>query len=299
MTMTPQLGLMAQATTGNGIDWLYQYSQSITDLTLSKGDVLSQLGMYMLGVVSLLVLLTHVVHMIYPTLSWGGRHVVNIGTFYRFAIRFSICFLMEHFWATPLPGLSFGLNHLFAFFAQVIVQAIDQQSLTTLQKLLADAWANTTAPPYYAISQVAMYYLVVVLMGVAGALLFLVNISGFLLYAVGAMFGPIMIPLYMTDTFRGKFMGFVDNLLGFAMIRAVASMFIFVWASFLTKFLWLTFHGNYSVASWLANLYPVVATFGAFILNMLFVPTITQAIFGGAAGAAGRVEMVASRIMSL
>jgi type IV secretion system protein VirB6 len=35
---------------------------------------------------------------------------------------------------------------------------------------------------------------------------------------------------------------------------------------------------------WLANLIPCVMVFIAFIINMLFIPSMTQAIFGGAAG---------------
>jgi hypothetical protein len=35
---------------------------------------------------------------------------------------------------------------------------------------------------------------------------------------------------------------------------------------------------------WLANLIPCVMVFIAFIINMLFIPSMTQAIFGGASG---------------
>ena len=38
---------------------------------------------------------------------------------------------------------------------------------------------------------------------------------------------------------------------------------------------------------WLANLIPCTMVFIAFIINMLFIPSMTQAIFGGAAGMAG------------
>jgi len=34
---------------------------------------------------------------------------------------------------------------------------------------------------------------------------------------------------------------------------------------------------------WLANLIPCIMVFVAFIVNMLFIPSMTQAIFGGAA----------------
>jgi hypothetical protein len=73
-------------------------------------------------------------------------------------------------------------------------------------------------------------------------------------------------------------------LISFAMIRAVAAAFIFVWAGFMNTFLQQTFNGNYSIEMWLANLIPCIMVFVAFIANMLFIPSMTQAIFGGAAG---------------
>ncbi len=88
----------------------------------------------------------------------------------------------------------------------------------------------------------------------------------------------------MTRTFRGKFFHFLDVLLGFAMIRAVAAAFIFVWAGFLNAFVQQTFNGNYSMEMWLANLIPCTMVFIAFIINLLFIPSMTQAIFGGTRG---------------
>ena len=49
-------------------------------------------------------------------------------------------------------------------------------------------------------------------------------------------------------------------------------------------FLQQTFNGNYSMDMWIANLIPCLMVFVAFIINMLFIPSMTQAIFGGAAG---------------
>ncbi len=45
---------------------------------------------------------------------------------------------------------------------------------------------------------------------------------------------------------------------------------------------------------WLLNLIPCVMVFIAFILNMLFIPAITQTLFGGGAGLTGKMgEMMA------
>jgi hypothetical protein len=134
--------------------------------------------------------------------------------------------------------------------------------------------------------QILCYFLVQILLGLASAILFLINCSAFILYGVTALFGPIFVPLLMTKTFRAKFFHFLDVLISFAMIRAVAAAFIFVWAGFLNGFIQQTFNGNYSMEMWLANLIPCTMVFIAFIINMLFIPSMTQAIFGGAAGMA-------------
>jgi hypothetical protein len=49
---------------------------------------------------------------------------------------------------------------------------------------------------------------------------------------------------------------------------------------------------------WLANLIPCTMVFIAFIINMLFIPSMTQAIFGGAAGMAGSMGSVIGRVVS-
>ena len=114
-----------------------------------------------------------------------------------------------------------------------------------------------------------------------------------------ALFGPVFIPLLMTRTFRAKFFHFLDVLIGFAMIRAVAAAFIFVWAGFMNAFIQQTFNGNYSMEMWLANLIPCTMVFIAFIINMLFIPSMTQAIFGGAAGMADSVSKVGGAVASI
>jgi type IV secretion system protein VirB6 len=100
----------------------------------------------------------------------------------------------------------------------------------------------------------------------------------------------------MTKTFRGKFLHFVDVLLSLAMIRAVASAFIFVWGGFLQAFVLQTFQSDYSMKMWLANLIPCIALFLAFCINMLYVPSLTQLIFGGGAGAAERLDQLISKV---
>lgn len=280
-----------------GVDWLYQFTNNLTNLTTQNSAALSSAGMTLLAFVSFIKLVRMVADWNIATMTISiNAAPVRLGDLVEFLITLVVCLLIINYWATPFPGASFGFSHLFSYFAQVIVQALDQNSLSQLQSAMQQATDNTPQPSYLAPLEIAMYLLVYLVMGLASGILFLINCSSFIFYGVAALFGPIFVPLLMSRTFRGKFYHFVDVLLSFAMIRAVAAAFIFVWSGFIVTFLNQTFNGDYSIPMWIANFFPVMSVFIAFILNMLFVPSMTQAIFGGAAGLASTAAEIAAGV---
>src|SRR5258708_985692 len=281
------IALLAQSlpSAGSGIDWLYQFTNNLTNLTTQNGGALTQLGLTELSAMAMFSLISMVVN--WNTTSMTLRfhaQPVHAGDLVNFLVRLIVCCLLENYWVNPFPGASFGINHFFSYIAQAMVAAFDQSSLDQLLQLLKTAGDNTTMPSLMAPTQILCYFLVQILLGLASAILFLINCSSFILYGVTALFGPVFIPLLMTQTFRAKFFHFLDVLIGFAMIRAVAAAFIFVWAGFMNAFIQKTFNGDYSIGIWLADLIPCTMVMIAFIINMLFIPNMTQAIFGGAAG---------------
>jgi hypothetical protein len=294
--------LLAQAlpSASSGVDWLYQFTNNLTNLTTQNGGALTQLGMTELACISFFMLVSMVVNWQTSTMTFRlHHHPIQAGDLTKFLLRLIICCLLETYWVNPFPGASFGINHFFSYIAQAMVAAFDQSSLDSLLQLLKTAGDNTAMPSITAPVQILCYFLVQILLGLASAILFLINCSAFILYGVTALFGPIFVPLLMTNTFRAKFFHFLDVLISFAMIRAVAAAFIFVWAGFMNAFIQQTFNGNYSMEMWLANLIPCTMVFIAFIINMLFIPSMTQAIFGGAAGMAGGIVKVGGTIASI
>jgi hypothetical protein len=295
------IALLAQATpsTSSGVDWLYQFTNNLTNLTTQNGGALTQLGLTELSCISLFVLVSMSINWSTTGMTFRiHREHLHVGDLTNFLLRLIICCLLESYWVNPFPGASFGINHFFSYIAQAMVAAFDQSSLNSLLSLLKTAGDNTQMPGLTAPVQILCYFFVQALLGLASAILFLINCSAFILYGVTALFGPIFVPLLMTKTFRGKFFHFLDVLIGFAMIRAVAAAFIFVWAGFMNAFIQQTFNGNYSMEMWLANLIPCTMVFVAFIVNMLFIPSMTQAIFGGAAGMAGSMGSVVGKVVS-
>ncbi len=290
---------MLAFTIGGGTDWLGVFTTNLDNLTTQNGGALSQIGTLFLTFVATMMLIKMVVQWNTASMSFSINPLFSSplqgGQLVNFLFRLAICALMETYWVNPIPGAGFGLSHLFSYCAAQIVQTLDQNSLSNLQTLLQQAGDGTEAPSLLQMDQLVCYYLVVCILGAAQGILFLINISGFILYAVCALFGPIFIPLYMTDSFRGKFLRFVEVLLSLAMVRAVAAAFVFVWAGFMSTFIQQTFAGDYSLKMWLANFIPVAMVFICFIVNMLYIPSITQMIFGGGAGLVGGAERAIMR----
>ena len=282
------------------MDWLYQFTNNLTNLTTQNGGALTQLGLAELSAIALFTLISMIIN--WNTSGMTLRfhtQPVRAGDLTNFLLKLIVCCLLENYWVNPFPGASFGINHFFSYIAQAMVAAFDQSSLDNLLQLLKTAGDGTAMPSITAPVQILCYILVQILLGLASAILFVINCSAFILYGVTALFGPIFIPLLMTQNFKAKFFHFLDVLISFAMIRAVAAAFIFVWAGFLNGFIQQTFNGNYSMEMWIANLIPCLMVFIAFIVNMLFIPSMTQAIFGGAAGMAESLVKVGGTVASI
>jgi TrbL/VirB6 plasmid conjugal transfer protein len=291
------IAILAQFVPSAGMNWLYQFTNNLTNLTTQNGGALTQLGVTELSAIAFFKLVSMVVNWNTSAMTLRFHtHSVRAGEMTQFLLRLIICSLLINYWVNPFPGASFGINHFFSYIAQAMVAAFDQNSLDQLLNLLKTAGDGTSMPSFTAPIQILCYVLVQLMLGLASAILFVINCSAFILYGVTALFGPVFVPLLMTQNFKAKFFHFLDVLISFAMIRAVAAAFIYVWAGFMNGFLQQTFNGNYSMDMWIANLIPCLMVFVAFIINMLFIPSMTQAIFGGAAGLTSAAPGVAGSI---
>ncbi|RRA50453.1 type IV secretion system protein [Acidipila sp. EB88] len=285
-------------TTYGSVNWLYQFTNNLTDLTTQHADVLTSLGTTELSFIALLMLVGLVMEWNFRGMAIGGyHHPLHVGDLMRFFRTLLICSLMETYWTTPMPGASFGLAHLFAYLAQVIVTAFDQNSLNTLTQLLNDASQNTPMPSGFAVAEHICYWLVELMMALASGILFYLNCSSFIMYGVTSLFGPLFIPLMMVPSLRGMFLSFMQTLLSFGMIRAVAGGYIFIWSGFLMAFMQRVFNGNYSIAMWEANWVGVGAVFVAFFVSLAGVMKLTQDIFGGSASSASGLGSLMNKVM--
>ena len=75
MILHPMASLAFFLQAGPGVDWLYQFTNNLTNLTTANGDALSSVGMSLLAFISLIKLVRMVAHwnISTMTISWSTR----------------------------------------------------------------------------------------------------------------------------------------------------------------------------------------------------------------------------------
>src|SRR5258708_34551204 len=150
----------------SGVDWLYQFTNNLTNLTTQNGGALTQLGLTELSCIALFTLVSMSVNWSTTGMTFRLHHDhVHIGDLTNFLLRLIICCLLENYWVNPFPGASFGINHFFSYIAQAMVAAFDQSSLDSLLQLLKTAGDNTAMPSMMAPLQILCYIIVQGLLG--------------------------------------------------------------------------------------------------------------------------------------
>ncbi len=162
-------------TTPGVVYWLAQFTQSLTDLTLQNDGALSNFGMILLTFIATMNLIGIAVRMSSWSAHFGGFRSVSFDELRTFLSRLLFCCVIEHYWVTNLPGASFGFNRMFSYIAAAIAQILDQTQLNQLTALLANAGHNTSVPTVFAPMETICYWFVEGFLGLASAILFLIN----------------------------------------------------------------------------------------------------------------------------
>ena len=126
--------MLAQAlpSTSSGVDWLYQFTNNLTNLTTQNGGALTQLGLTELSCIAFFTLVSMSVNWSTTGMTFRLHHDhLHVGDLVNFLLRLILCCLLETYWVNPFPGASFGINHFFSYIAQAMVAAFDQSSLNT------------------------------------------------------------------------------------------------------------------------------------------------------------------------
>ena len=94
-----------------GTDWLYQFTNNLTDLTTANGGALTNLGLTLLSAIAFFQLISMVITFSTANMSVSWTNTpLELGDVVRFMLRLVFCCLLITYWVNPLPATTCGLN---------------------------------------------------------------------------------------------------------------------------------------------------------------------------------------------
>jgi len=284
-----------------GVNWLSQVTDQINALVTNNGDQLVDLGTTELAFFAIFTLVGIVVRWQISHMVIGFRPVnYTIGDLLAFFINLAACSLLLHYYNTPLPGAGISIHQIFPALAKAVTNILDQGLIDGFLDRVRAAAAGTQPPSAFNLMGAMVYATVLVNVAFMDLIMFAVNAFGFIALGMFTLFGPLIIPLFITRNFKQKFWHWVDGLLVFSMFRAVSAAVSFIFANVLIGFFDNTVAGDYSLGHWLALIPALILLNGGFLWSMFQVPRLTGMIFGGVAGQAqGFVDTITSSIVAL
>jgi len=284
-----------------GVNWLSQVTDQVNALVTNYGDQLVALGTTELTFFAIFTLVGIVVRWQISHMVIGFRPVnYTIGDLLAFFINLAACSLLLHYYNAPLPGASMSIHQIFPAFAKAVTNILDQSLIDGFLDRVREAATGTQAPSAFNLTGAIVYATVLFNVAFMDLIMFAVNAFGFIALGLFTLFGPLLIPLFITRSFKHKFWQWVDGILVFSMFRAVSAAISFIYLNVMIGFFDNTVAGDYSLGHWLALIPTLILLNGGLLWSMFQVPRITGMIFGGVSSQAQVfVDNVTSSIVAL
>jgi hypothetical protein len=166
-----------------------------------------------------------------------------------------------------------------------LARIISARSVQNAQESLNTLWNSLEQPSVFAILANLLYWLMLIVIGLAQfAVLFVVSF-GMIASAVCALVGPLFVPFFIVPTLEWLFWNWLKAFIQYSFIAVIANAFIFVFERFLTRFI-ETMPPGLRLEEQLLYAVHVVMILVTFTVGVLLVPSLTSSIFSGRSGEA-------------
>ena len=221
-------------------------------------------------------------HGIRMMLAWreSGEH------FYSFAkllLVISFGYAMIAYYESPIPGIGVSFSNLITDQAAYLANILSARSIQNAQQSLNSLWNALAQPDAWSILANLVYWLMLIVIGLAQfALLFVVSF-GMIASAVCALVGPLFVPFFIVPTLEWVFWGWLKAFIQYSFMLVIANAFIFVFERFLTGYLRTLPPGLRLEEQLLYGVHAVMILV-TFTVGVLLVPSLTSSIFSGRSG---------------
>lgn len=224
-------------------------------------------------------------------LAWHGIRMMlawrqsgeDMFSFAKLLLIISFGYAMIAFYESPIPGLGTSFSNLITDQTAYLAHIIGARSIQNAQESLNALWNALEQPDAWSILANLIYWLMLIVIGVAQFALMFVVSFGMIASAICALVGPLFVPFFIVPTLEWLFWGWLKAFVQYSFIPVIANAFIFVFERFLSRFLQTLPPGLRFEEQLLYSVHAVMILV-TFTVGVLLVPSLTSSIFSGRSG---------------
>ena len=262
-----------------GYDPIGTVQQAITALLSTQEAQFIGIGNRMFVAFATVMIAWHGIRMM---LAWrqSGEHMFG---FAKLMLVIAFGYAMIVYYETPIPGFGVSFSNLITDQTSYLASLLGARSIQDAQQTLNTLWNALEQPDAWAILANLLYWLMLIVIGLAQfALLFVVSF-GMIASAVCALLGPLFVPFFIVPTLEWLFWNWLKAFIQYSFLPVVANAFIFVFERFLSRYLQTLPPGMRLEEQLLYGVHAMMILM-TFTVGVLLVPSLTASIFSGRSG---------------
>ncbi|MGE3341850.1 MAG: type IV secretion system protein [Vicinamibacterales bacterium] len=253
--------------------------QAITSLITTYEPEFLQLGYSLFVAFATIVLAWQGIR----TMLGGERLGDQLFDFARLLLFVAFGYAMIAFYERPIPGIGVSFSNLVTDQAHFLANKLEARSFELVWDHLDELWNHFLPPDTWSILANLLYWVLLLVVGLAKTVSMAVVAFGLIASAVCALVGPLFVPFFIVPKLDWLFWSWFKSFVQYSFIPVIAFAFLMVFERFLFGYL-TTLPPGITEDHYLVYGVQALVVVGVFVVGILLVPSLTNAIFSGRGG---------------
>jgi len=217
------------------------------------------------------------------TMLAGERLGDHLFDFARLLLFISFGYALISFYERPIPGIGVSFSNLITDQAHFLANKLEARSFELVWGHLDELWSHFLPPDAWSILANLLYWVLLLVVGIAKTVSLAVVAFGLIASAVCALVGPLFVPFFIVPKLDWLFWSWFKSFVQYSFIPVIAFAFLMVFERFLFGYL-TTLPPGITEDDYLVYGVQALVVVGVFVVGILLVPSLTNAIFSGRGG---------------
>src|SRR5262249_4006626 len=224
-------------------------------------------------------------------IAWQGIQMMlareSLGEqMFRFAkmlLFVSFGYALIAFYESPIPGIGVSFSNLITDQAHFLANKLEARSFELVWDHLDNLWNHFVPPDAWFILANLLYWVLLLVVGLAKTISLAVVAFGLIASAVCALVGPLFVPFLIVPKLDWLFWSWLKAFIQYSFIPVIAFAFLMIFERFLFGYL-TTLPPGITEDNYLVYGVQTLVVVGVFLVGILLVPSLTSSIFSGGGG---------------